>query len=82
MNRKLGTQQLEVAEAGGDRAHKIAIAEQKRLQVRKMLLKAIGILMVIMFLLCILVGPDFNGANSDHHLFDLSPSALYIAYRV
>ena len=82
MNRSVRAQPADVAEAGGYRPYRIAIAEQQRLKIKKMLSKAIGILMVILFLLCILVGPDFNNANSDHRLFDLSPLALYIAYRV
>lgn len=73
---------LEDVEAGGHRAHRIAIEEQQILKIQRMLSKTIGILMVILFLLCILLGPDFNNANSDHRLFDLSPSAIYIAYRV
>jgi len=82
MNRSVRAQPADVAEAGGYRPYRIAIAEQQRLKIKKMLSKAIGILMVILFLLCILVGPDFNNTNSDHRLFDLSPLALYIAYRV
>jgi hypothetical protein len=82
MNRSARVQPADVAEAGGHRPYRIAIAEQQRLKIKKMLSKAIGILMVILFLLCILVGPDFNNTNSDHRLFDLSPLALYIAYRV
>ena len=52
------------------------------MKIEKMLSKGIAIGMVILFLLCILFGPDFNNANSNHRLFDLSPAALCIAYRM
>ncbi|RQM04600.1 hypothetical protein DH86_00004316, partial [Scytalidium sp. 3C] len=67
---------------GGYAAYRAAVAERKASKASKYLSKLLGVSLVVLFLLCILLGPEFNNANSDHRLFELCPEDLYIWYRL